>query len=75
MDFRKATDALFARIDHADLARALGVSVALIRQARLGTNALARRSPPEGWEKAVTQLAQDRIKHYSGLVERLKNSP
>ena len=35
MNFREATDGLFSRVSHEDLARALGVSVASIRQARL----------------------------------------
>ena len=43
MDFKKATDDLFAGISHEDLARALGVSVAAIRQARLDPKAKAYR--------------------------------
>ena len=31
MDFKEATDELFARIDHAELAEALGVSIATVR--------------------------------------------
>lgn len=72
MDFKKATDILFDRIDHADLAEALGVSVPLIRQARLDPAAAAHRSPPEGWEKAVIQLAKDRGGRLSSFAERLK---
>ena len=45
MNFKNATDRLFSRIDHRDLAKALGVSVASIRQARLRPDALAHRSP------------------------------
>jgi len=72
MDFKKATDALFDRIDHADLAKALGVSVPLIRQARLDSAAAAHRSPPEGWEQAVIRLANVRAERLSSLAERLK---
>lgn len=72
MDFKRATDALFDRIDHADLAKALGVSVPLIRQARLNLAATAHRSPPEGWEKAVIRLARDRAERLLSLAERLK---
>jgi hypothetical protein len=72
MDFKKATDALFDRIDHADLAKALGVSVPLIRQARLDPGAIAHRSPPEGWERAVMRLARERAERLSLLAERLK---
>jgi hypothetical protein len=53
MNFKDATDALFERVTHEDLAGALGVSVPSIRQARLDGKALAFRQPPEGWEKAV----------------------
>jgi hypothetical protein len=74
MDFKKATDALFERVDHADLAGALGVSVPLIRQARLDSAATAHRSPPEGWERAVIRLATARAERLSALAERLKKS-
>jgi hypothetical protein len=72
MNFKRETDVLFDRIDHADLAKALGVSVPLIRQARLDPAALAHRSPPEGWEKAVMRIAKDRAERLSLLAERLK---
>ena len=51
MDFKKATDILFSQVAHADLARTLDVSVALIRQARLQPKAAAHRAPPEGWKR------------------------
>jgi hypothetical protein len=72
MDFKKATDGLFDRVDHADLAKALGVSIPLIRQARLDRAAAAHRSPPKGWEKAVMRLAKDRAERLSLLAERLQ---
>jgi hypothetical protein len=72
MDFRKATDALFDPVGHADLAKALGVSVALIRQARLNAEAIAHRSPPQGWEEAVAELAEGRAMHYRQLVEKIR---
>ncbi len=34
MNFKEATDGLFDRIDHTELAEALGVSVASVRQAQ-----------------------------------------
>jgi hypothetical protein len=71
MDFRKATDCLFDPISHADLAESLGVSVPLIRQARLDEAAKAHRSPPDGWEKAVVFLAKRRIRQYQTLIGRL----
>jgi hypothetical protein len=72
MNFKKATDALFERIDHAELAKALGVSIPLIRQARLDDSAMAHRSAPAGWEKAVTRLARDRAERLSKLAKQLQ---
>lgn len=72
MDFRKATDALFAPISHAELAKTLGVSVALIRQARLNPGASAHRSPPVGWEKAVARLAETHAGKHLSLARKLK---
>jgi hypothetical protein len=72
MDFKKATDTLFDRVDHADLAKALSVSIPLIRQARLNDTAAAHRSPPQGWERAVVRLAEDRAERLTWLAERVK---
>jgi hypothetical protein len=72
MNFRKATDELFDQIRHADLAKALNVSVATIRQARLNRAAKAYREPPKNWEKAIIRLAQDRISQFRKLINRLK---
>jgi hypothetical protein len=74
MDFKKATDELFSRVTQDDLAESLGVSVALIRQARLSPAAKAHRSPPEGWEKAATRLATEQAKRFSRLAERLRKA-
>lgn len=71
MDFKKATDSLCDPVSHADLAKALGVSVPLVRQARLDGSAKAHRSAPPGWEKAVISLAQRRIRQYQTLIGRL----
>ena len=74
MDFREATDDLFDRIAHEDLAKALGVSVATIRQARLKPDAEAHRSPPIEWRKAVIRLAEQRAARYRRLIEHLRGS-
>jgi hypothetical protein len=74
MDFREATDALFACVTHEDLARELNVSVAAVRQARLKPHAQAHRAPPRRWEDAVMQLAQDRAAHYQRLVDNLRRA-
>jgi hypothetical protein len=73
MDFKQATDALFDNISHVDLAEALGVSVASIRQARLDRASAAHRSPPEAWKAAVIRLAEQRITHYRTLIDKLRS--
>jgi len=73
MTFNKATDALFDRVTHEDLAKELGASVPSIRQARLGDEAHGHRTPPEGWERAVRVLAEGRIKHFQRLLGQLGN--
>jgi hypothetical protein len=72
MDFKHATDGLFDRVGHEDLAKALGVSIATIRQARLSPDAAAHRSPPGEWEQAVIRLAEARVWHYRRLIEKLR---
>ena len=74
MNFKQATDRLFSRIDHDDLAQALGVSVASIRQARLKPDALAHRSPPPGWETALLRLAEERVRHFRELIEEIRGT-
>jgi DNA-binding GntR family transcriptional regulator len=71
MNFKKATDDLLSSISHEQLAEALGVSVASVRQARLAEDALAHRRPPKGWEAVVAQLAKQKAEHFRRLAERL----
>jgi hypothetical protein len=71
MNFKQATDALFKRTAHAQLAGRLNVSVAAIRQARLHRTARAHRSPPEGWQRAVVLLARERIERLRRLIKEL----
>jgi hypothetical protein len=72
MDFREATDTLFNRVDHETLAKKLGVSVASIRQARLGPNSKAHRQPPPNWTDATIRLAEEQIHRYERLIADLK---
>lgn len=72
MNFRKATDALLESVTLEDLAHALGKSTQAIRQARADKDTSAHRPPPQGWELAVTKLAESQIKHYKRLVEDLR---
>jgi hypothetical protein len=71
MNFREATDSLFSRVDHEELAKVLGVSVAAIRQARLRPDASAHRPPPAKWRQAVLRLARERAGHYQRLAGKL----
>lgn len=72
MDFKKASDQLLAGVSHEMLAKALGASVASVRQARLPTTAKAYRRPPEGWETAILRLADGRARHFTHLAARLR---
>jgi hypothetical protein len=72
MNFKEATDSLFDRISHDELAETLGVSVATIRQARLPETAKAYRNPPSGWQDKVVKLSQRRIMHYRKLIDLLR---
>jgi hypothetical protein len=72
MNFKEATDGLFERLSHEDLAQALGISVASIRQARLDPKAKAYREPPKDWQGALIQLAEKRVWHYRKLIERVR---
>ena len=75
MDFKQASDRLFDRISHEALANALDISVASVRQSRLGRSASAYRAPPKHWRRAVLQLAEERIAHYQRLIEELIEEP
>jgi hypothetical protein len=72
MDFREATDGLCARIDHDDIAKALGVSVQTVRQARLTEETKAHREPPRDWRDALVRLAEERVWHYRKLIEDVR---
>jgi hypothetical protein len=74
MNFKEATDGLFDRISHEELAQALGISVASIRQARLDPKAKAYRQPPENWVGAIIQLAEGRVWHYRKLIEQVRKA-
>ena len=77
MDFRDAIDGLCAKIDHDDVAKALGVSVQTVRQARMSIAAKAHREPPREWKDALIRLAEEQVWHYRELIEEIrgKRSP
>jgi hypothetical protein len=71
MDFKKATEELMAGMTRGQIAEALGVSEASVRQARLDPSAKAFRNPPEGWEPTLAKLARHRADRLGKLAERL----
>jgi hypothetical protein len=75
MDFKSATDILFGRVTHEDLAARLQMSVAIIRQARLSPAAHGHRQPPIEWRKAVVELAEKRAAELQQLVASLATHP
>ncbi len=72
MNFREATDCLCEKVDHEDVARALGVSVQSVRQARLDDTARARREPPKDWPYAVIRLAEQQIMRNRQLIDMVR---
>ncbi len=72
MEFRGALDKLGERVTHEEVAAALGVSVASVRQYRLPPEARARRTPPAGWPKVLANLAQARGEELIELAKALK---
>jgi hypothetical protein len=72
MDFREATDRLCKGVNHASLAKALGVSIPTIRQARLDAHAKARRHPPPNWEHGIIRLAEQQVWNSRKLIEALR---
>jgi transposase len=71
MDFKKATEELMAGMTRGEIANALGVSEATVRQARLDGSANAHRNPPQGWEAKVAKLAKQRSERLARLADRL----
>ena len=75
MNFREATDALCTCLNHEDVARALGVSVQTVRQARLSREqSTGFRPPPKNWKQAIIRLAEGRILYYRKLIEKLRKT-
>lgn len=74
MDFKKATEELMAGMTRGQIADALGVSEATVRQARLEPDAKAHRNPPEGWEPKLAKVAHKRAEQLRRLAERLASA-
>ncbi len=72
MEFREAVDKLGGRVTHEQVASALGVSVASVRQYRLSPDASAHRSPPAKWRKVLACLARERGAELIALADELE---
>ena len=68
----EAGQSICTYLNHQDVAKALGVSVQTVRQARLKEDLDGLRAPPKNWERAVIRLAEARLSHYRKLIEKLK---
>jgi hypothetical protein len=71
-EFREVTDRLIASVTLADLARELGVSHGLLRQARLDSSASSYRFPPAGWKRGVATLARQREAELRALADLME---
>jgi len=74
MTFQDAIDRLGERVTHEEVAAALGVSVASVRQYRLRARARARRIPPAGWQRALAKLARQRGRDLQALADELERA-
>jgi hypothetical protein len=74
MIFREAVDALCISLNHEDVAKALGVSLQTVRQARMRQGTSAFRAPPKNWKAAIIRLAEGRASHYRKLSQKLKRT-
>jgi hypothetical protein len=72
MKFRETVDALCSALTHEDVAKALGVSVQTIRQARMKEDSKSFRGPPKKWERALIRLAENRVAYYRRLIDKVK---
>lgn len=74
MEFKEAVEGLCSPITHQQLADALGVSRASVRQAMLPEGANARRKAPEGWQATVADLAGKHASRLQRLAKGLNNA-
>lgn len=74
MNFREAIDRLGERVTHEQVARALGVSVASVRQYRLPPDANAHRTAPSGWAEVLARLVRNRMHELGELADKLERN-
>ncbi len=59
-------------VAHLDVAQAAGVSLQLVRQARLDSDNRNYRAPPSNWREVVARLARERARELERLAEELE---
>ena len=72
MDFTEAIDRLADCPTQTDIADVLGIDVQRIRQARLAQGHPNLRPAPDGWQKAIAQLARETAGELVKLAEELE---
>jgi len=71
VDFKAATDTLFAKTGAEELAAELGCNPQSIKQARMEPDRPGHRSPPPGWEAATARLARQKAAQLQKLADKL----
>lgn len=71
VEFRAAVKALSAGFTHDEIADVLGASFYSVKQALLPSDSPAYRSPPPGWQKALSKLARKRGGDLAKLADQL----
>lgn len=74
VEYKEATDLLFARITATDVAEELGISHNAVVRARLNSSTRDYRPPPKGWQRVVAKLANQRAEELLELSRNLVNS-
>lgn len=72
VDFKTATDIL--GLSATRLADEFGLQPQTIRQMRLSSEAVSYRSPPEGWQRVVADLARKRLSELNDLLDLLEHT-
>jgi hypothetical protein len=73
MDFKTATDRVAGCISHAKIAKAAGVSIQTIRQARMDPTSSSYRNPPNEWQNVLAGLVRGRARELDELAAALEN--
>jgi hypothetical protein len=73
LNFKEATDRLIQRVTLVDIADACGSHPNSIERARLQPGSKNYREPPPHWQRAVMELARQRVRDLQALMNRLED--